>query len=115
MLTIRDSNEFMSSFEALAEDINKNAVNHGFWGEEVNQAEKICLMHSELSEALEATRKGNPADEHCPAYTSLEVELADTVIRIMDFAHGMKLDVAGAILAKHGFNKTRPMKHGKKF
>ena len=106
---------FEDEFQSLQKRVHQNARDKGWWDEARNAGEGIALMHSELSEALEALRKGNPADEKCPEFTNLEVELADTIIRIMDFAEGMHLDIAGAIVAKHEYNKTRPHKHGKKF
>ena len=48
-------------------------------------------------------------------YSSLEEELADTVIRIMDYAFGNDLDIAGAIIAKIEYNKSREYMHGKSF
>ena len=62
-----------------------------------NSAEMLALMHSELSEGLEALRHGDPADSHLPEFNSLEVELADVVIRMMDFAAAKGLKVAEAI------------------
>jgi len=83
---------------------------------ERNEAEMICLEHSELSEALEAIRHGNPPDDKIPAFTSVSVELADNIIRIMDHGKGKEHDVAGALVAKILFNMTRAYKHGgKKF
>lgn len=107
---------FIESFRRMQARVTANAKAKGFWyeGEVRNKAEMLCLMHSELSEALEAIRDGNPPDKHCPEFGNLEIELADTVIRIMDFAEGWGLDVAGAILAKMAFNTTRPHKHGRK-
>jgi len=73
-------------------------------------------MHSELSEALEGIRHDNPKDQHLPDFGNVEVELADCMIRILDFGHSRKLNVPGALLAKVAFNTTRPWKHGgKKF
>lgn len=68
--------------------------------------EKIALIHSEVSEALEGHRK-NRQDEHLPHRLSLEVELADAAIRIFDLAGGMGLDVAGAIAQKLAYNAQR--------
>lgn len=134
--------QFCELFNVLATAINDNAFKHGFYEEETTKyykrciggdydyeevdlsntfkAKRIALQHSELSEALEATRKVLPLniavmDEHCPRFTSLEIELADTVIRIMDMAKFYNLHVAEAIIAKHSFNIGRPMKHGKAF
>ena len=76
-------------------------------------SEEIALMHSELSEALEADRNGDPADDKIPEYTGREAELADVIIRIMDTAESRGLDVIGAVVTKMQFNDTRPYKHGK--
>ena len=48
------------------------------------------------------------------AGTASEVELADLLIRVMDVAHARGWDVAGALLAKMSFNRTRPVRHGGK-
>ncbi len=107
--------EFIRIFDGMQEYVHKTAVEHGFHEGEVNVPEKIALMHSELSEALEGYRHGNPPDEHCPDLSSLEVELADAVIRIMDLGGRLGLRLSDAILAKAKFNQSRPYKHGKKF
>lgn len=77
-------------------------------------AQRLMLIVSELSEALEALRHGNPADSHIPDYTGMEAELADAVIRIMDLAEANQLRLAEAIVAKAAYNSGRPHKHGGK-
>ena len=66
----------------------------------------IALCHSELSEALEGARK-DLFDDHLPDRKMLEVELADCIIRILDLAGSLDLDVAGAIAEKHRYNANR--------
>lgn len=73
---------------------------------ERNKLELIALMHSELSEALEGVRK-NSMDDKLPHRKMEEVELADTVIRILDYCGLYELDLAGAILEKLEYNKNR--------
>ena len=99
----------------LAKEIYKNAVEHDFWKGEVNDGERMALIHAEVSEALSALREGNPSSNQIIEYTRAEEELADTVIRIMDYCFGKDLDIAGAILAKIEYNKSREYMHGKTF
>ena len=71
-----------------------------------NFGEVVALMHSELSEALEADRKGL-MDDKLPHRDGREVELADCIIRILDTAAALGLDVPGAIIEKNRFNRSR--------
>ncbi len=67
---------------------------------------KIALMHSELSEAVEGIRTDS-MDDHLPSRKMVEVELAGSMIRILDLAGAMELDVAGAFVEKLLYNVTR--------
>lgn len=73
---------------------------------ERNFGEVVALMHSELSEALEADREGL-MDDKLPHRDGREVEFADCIIRILDTAAALGLDVAGALIEKNRYNAQR--------
>lgn len=101
------------AFLALGVSIHTNARDKGFWDEPRNVAEMLCLIHSEVSEGLEAYRK-DLNDDHLPHRPGLECELADAVIRIIDTAYALEYDLAGAILDKMDYNAGREHMHGNK-
>jgi len=102
------------NFDSLQYEIHENAINHGWWDNERVDGELIVLIHAELSECVEALREGNPESKRIPGFCHAVEELADAVIRIMDMAEARKWDLSGAILAKHGHNQGRRMRHGGK-
>lgn len=105
---------FVKAYNEQADEIHKTACEKGWWDHERNDGEIIALIHSELSEVLEALRNGNPPDAHLPQFSGVEVELADAIIRIMDFGATRGYRVAEALKAKVAYNRTRPHKHGSK-
>lgn len=98
----------------LQRDIHELAISKGWWDSERNDGELLALIHSEVSEILEALRHGNLRDPHCPEYSCAEVEMADVVIRCLDMAQARGYRLAEAIVAKHEFNRSRERRHGGK-
>lgn len=68
---------------------------------------KLMLAAGELNEALEAVRRNKFADDHIPEFLAEEAEIADAVIRLMNYATDRKLRLASAIVAKNEYNRTR--------
>lgn len=71
-----------------------------------NRGEMLMLIVSEISECMEGERKGLQ-DTHLPSRPMAEVELADTLIRILDYAAGHGYDLAGAVEDKLAYNISR--------
>jgi NTP pyrophosphatase (non-canonical NTP hydrolase) len=105
MATANEINEFVKV-------CNEAAETAGWWDDAKEvpthyvQPQKIALIHSEVSEALEGART-DEQDKHLPHRKSLEVELADAVIRIFDFAGHYGLDLGGAMVEKMAYNAQR--------
>ena len=106
--------EFVAVMKTLMAQAHDTAVDCGWYEKEINIGEHIALTHSELSEALDAMRHGNPPSKKIPEFTSAEEELADVVIHVMDFCEHHNMDLPGAILRKMQFNAERPYHHGGK-
>lgn len=67
---------------------------------------KLMLIVSEIGEACEGVRK-DLQDDHLPQFTSLEVELADAMIRLMDLSGALGLRLADAWEEKMRYNAQR--------
>ena len=101
----------------LVTEAHALAHSKGWWDKDYNIPEKLCLIHSEVSEALESYRRGE-ALEWLDAVTGkpegLSAELADVVIRVADLCGALDIDLEAAVKVKHEYNKTRPYRHGGK-
>lgn len=96
----------MKSINELCKEAFETAKSKGWHDEPRETGTLLALIHSEVSEALEADRKGD-------AENFVE-ELADVCIRIFDLCGSRGIDLEKAILEKMKRNKTRTHKHGGK-
>jgi len=126
----------------FAKEVHELAIEKGWWEDPRSFGEIIALCHSELSEALEEYRAGRPivwqpctsADgkpcmrDGCGDWEEgvcwlnalgdkpegIATEMADCIIRILDWCGKENIDIESILRMKHEYNKTRPYKHGGK-
>ena len=106
--------EFREHLSDLCNDIAYIAASKGFW-DRVYVLEKLALIASEVGEAIEAARSQSPQQSvKIPNHSMLAEELADIVIRVLDLATALDIDIPLAIVQKHRYNISRPRMHGGK-
>jgi len=101
----------------FAKEVHQLAVEKGWYSPSKTDIEALALVGCEVSEAIEEVRKNtNPiyytGDDYKPEGEL--IELADVVIRILDYCEYKKYDLIEAMSIKHVYNKQRPYRHGGK-
>lgn len=116
----------------LSKEIHDNAVAKGFYEEKKEVGTLLMLAVSELSEALEADRKGRKTPDNVvfllgypdkmfedlferQVKDTFEDEMADTIIRVLDMCGHLGIDIESHVEAKMRYNSTREAKHGKRY
>lgn len=104
----------------LGHKLHENSVAKGFWPtvDEAEVCRKITAMIEEFGEFAKCVRQpehGAAACTKVPSMTNLEEEIADNIIRWLDMASALKIDIDRAVRTKHEFNTKRKHKHGKAF
>ncbi len=113
--------EFDARFAALltllARSVYGTHVRKGFHSPPRTVPHLMGMVATELSEIIENDRNGVSASESgkIPPFNQMEEEVADAILRLLDFAGLHGLDVGGAVLAKARYNEKRPHLHGKRY
>lgn len=116
--------------------IHAGNVERGFYEHPATFPDRCMLIVSEIAEAVEAHREGRTTehgdvDQACRMSTmematfvgffkdkvkdTVEDEIADAIIRLLDLSGYMKIDIDAHISAKLAYNATRPIRHGKAY
>jgi NTP pyrophosphatase (non-canonical NTP hydrolase) len=106
-------------FERMQEEVFRLNNSKGWFDEDRSVGDMVALLHSEVSEILEAYRTWKLADatEHIPNGNidkpeGVGAEMADCLIRLLDMAKRWDIDLAAEFTRKMKYNWTRPYRHG---
>ena len=103
--------------DALSAMLHETAKEKGFWDGDYNYdkvGNKLALVHSEVTEVLEAIRKNKGSE-------AVVEEMADVIIRLLDIYAAMRNEEAvlhsldEVLEKKININKDRPKLHGNAF
>ena len=102
----------------IKKEIYSTALEKGWWDNPVESPmDKMILFHNEISEAVEEYRNGHLMGEiyyKDEKPEGVPIELADCIIRMLDFCERYNIPIEKAIEVKMQYNKSRPYRHGGK-
>jgi NTP pyrophosphatase (non-canonical NTP hydrolase) len=116
--------EFRNVFSLLTAEVRSNCEEKGWHDDQNSMAEYVALLHSEVSEVLEAWRDHHDTKSH---YNVIQVydtggyavkpigvdsDMADVFIRLLDTCDVFGVDLMQAFIEKMAYNRTRPYQHG---
>jgi NTP pyrophosphatase (non-canonical NTP hydrolase) len=103
--TLDESNLLFNEYQTWNKILREHTVNFII--------KQVGLIHEEGGEASSAVREGNRKDDKLTDQSGIGCELADVLIRAFDLAGFMGIDLGAILVAKIGYNATRPRMHGK--
>ena len=109
----------MKSLKEMQAEVLAVNLEKGWRGpdvKEVSFGEAMALLHSEVSEALEAYRSHGTEDftREGGKPEGVGSEFADVLIRLLDDCDMFGIDLEAEYERKIAFNRTRPYRHGGK-
>jgi len=107
---------FIRACNKIQEECYQIAKDKGWYKNSINVGELLSLIYGEVGELLETLRQIEPPQgEHIKEFWGAEEEAADIIIRVLSLGGLRGWRIGEAIVAKMNYNKTRAVRHNKRF